>query len=64
MIDWQDLGAACALWLIMESLLPLLAPQRLRELLLQIVLLRDEQLRRYGLIGLLAGAALLWWVRG
>ena len=63
MIDWKDLTAACALWLIFEGMLPTLAPSRFRQLMLQFLLRDDASMRRLGLVSMALGCALLWWVR-
>lgn len=52
--------AALALLLVIEGLLPLIAPGRWRALFLQLLALRDGQLRFMGLLSLSAGLLLLW----
>jgi uncharacterized protein YjeT (DUF2065 family) len=63
MISWQDLGAALALLLIFEGLMPFLSPERWRRTLETIRELNDGQLRNMGLILILIGAVLLYFVR-
>ena len=63
MISWQDLGAALALVLIFEGLLPFLNPERWRQTVELIRGLNDGQLRGMGLILICVGAVLLYVVR-
>ena len=51
--------AACALVLVLEGLLPLLAPQVWREAFRRLIELSDGQLRFVGLISIGVGAILL-----
>lgn len=63
MISWQDLGAAVALVLIFEGLLPFLSPDRWRRTLEAIRGLNDGQLRNMGLVLVSVGAVLLYLTR-
>ena len=54
------LWSALALVLIVEGLLPFLAPGLWRRMLTEMVRLQDGQVRFFGLCCLLAGL-LLWW---
>lgn len=63
MISWQDLGAAVALVLIFEGMLPFLSPERWRRTLEVIRGLNDGQLRNMGLILIVIGGLLLYIVR-
>ncbi|MEQ6437151.1 DUF2065 domain-containing protein [Comamonas sp. w2-DMI] len=59
-MEWSDsLGLALALMLIFEGLMPLFAPQQWRQLFLQLMQLRDGQLRFCGLLCIAAGVILL-----
>ncbi|MHB8473798.1 MAG: DUF2065 domain-containing protein [Gammaproteobacteria bacterium] len=60
---WNDLLAALALLLVMEGILPFLSPKALRKTLQQMSALDDRALRVIGLVSMLAGLALLYWVR-
>jgi uncharacterized protein YjeT (DUF2065 family) len=62
-VAWSDLGAAFALMLVFEGLLPFLFPQGFKQRLLQIREIPEQTLRVMGLISMLAGIALLYWVR-
>ncbi|MBK1691150.1 DUF2065 domain-containing protein [Ectothiorhodospira mobilis] len=63
-MDWTDLLTALALLMVIEGLLPSIHPGGLRRAFLQAAQLPDGVLRVVGLCSLLAGALLLWWVRG
>ena len=52
-----------ALVLIVEGLLPLLAPGLWRRMFSEMLRLRDGQLRFFGLMSIIGGA-LLWWLLG
>lgn len=62
-IHWGDLGAALALLLVLEGLLPFLSPERLKRVLVQINQVDDRTLRTLGLVSILAGLGLLALVR-
>lgn len=53
---------ALGLVFVLEGLLPLLAPAAWRRAFMQLLQLRDGQLRFFGLVAVLAGLALLWLV--
>ncbi|MDX9698572.1 MAG: DUF2065 domain-containing protein [Rhodocyclaceae bacterium] len=55
----STLLAAFALMLVLEGLLPFVAPARWRETFLQLARLRDGQIRFIGLFSMLAGLLLL-----
>ena len=55
--------AALGLALILEGLMPLIAPQDWRRVVAQLMQLKDGQLRFYGLISVVLGL-LLWLVFG
>ena len=58
-MEWQDLFRALALVLVIEGLLPFLAPVRLRQTLLQIAQMDERVLRTVGLISMIAGIVIL-----
>ncbi|MEJ2603525.1 MAG: DUF2065 domain-containing protein [Gammaproteobacteria bacterium] len=62
-MQWSDLWAAFALYLVLEGLLPFASPRSWREALLTIAELDDGRVRRIGLTSMLAGLALLYFVR-
>ncbi len=59
----DSLWAAFALVLVVEGLLPLLAPQVWRESFRKLVELTDGQLRFIGLVSIAAGVAGYWLLR-
>ena len=63
-MDWGDLLAAFALYLIIEGLLPFISPRNWKQSVAMIAELGDKQLRIFGLISMIAGAMLLAFVRG
>jgi uncharacterized protein len=63
-MNWSDLWAAFALYLVLEGLMPFLNPGALKRTLLQIARLDDGTMRIVGLVSMIAGAALLFVVRG
>jgi uncharacterized protein YjeT (DUF2065 family) len=64
MLDWNDLWAAFALYLIIEGLMPFMNPGALKRALLQVANLDDRSMRVLGLVSMIAGAVLLYVVRG
>lgn len=51
---------ALALMLVLEGLLPLVAPQTWRETFKRMIQLKDGQLRFVGLMSIVAGFVLYW----
>ncbi len=52
---------ALGLMLVLEGLMPMVAPTRWRRLFEQLLQLQDGQLRFFGVFLVLLGLALLWW---
>ncbi len=63
-MDWSDLLAAFALFLVLEGLLPFVSPANWRKSLMLLSQFADGQLRFFGLVSILIGAGLLLLVRG
>jgi uncharacterized protein YjeT (DUF2065 family) len=63
-MDWNDLFAAFALYLVIEGLLPFLNPQGWRQSIELIAKLNDRQLRIFGLVSMIAGVFMLAVIRG
>jgi uncharacterized protein len=59
--EW--LIGALALMLIFEGLLPFLSPGQWRQMFLRAAQMHDGQIRFIGLLCLLCGCALLWWLQ-
>lgn len=60
----SDFWAAAALMLVLEGVLPFLAPQRWKESVQSLAQLNDGQLRLIGLACMAVGLLALAWVRG
>ncbi|MFM2060247.1 MAG: hypothetical protein RLY71_4632 [Pseudomonadota bacterium] len=58
-MDIDTIWTALALVMVFEGLMPLLAPQRWRQVFEQVLRLSDGQLRFVGLASVLAGLLLL-----
>ena len=63
-MDWNDLWAACALYLVLEGLMPFANPGGMKRALAQLSQLDERVLRVAGLLSMVAGALLLYLVRG
>ncbi len=48
--------------LILEGLMPMVSPLRWRRLFEQLLQLQDGQIRFFGLVMVIAGLMLVWWV--
>jgi uncharacterized protein YjeT (DUF2065 family) len=59
---WDALGLALALVLVIEGILPLVAPGAWRQMFSRVTELNDGQIRFFGLIAV-AGGALLFWLQ-
>jgi uncharacterized protein YjeT (DUF2065 family) len=62
-VEWADLLAAVAILLVLEGILPFLSPGRSRRVFEQMSRLQDRELRIAGLVGMVAGLGLLFYVR-
>jgi hypothetical protein len=60
---WNDLAVALCLVLIIEGVIPFLAPGRWRKLAVAMADVDDSVVRGLGLASMLAGTALLYFVR-
>ena len=63
-MNWSDLLAAFALYLVLEGIMPFMNPAAMKRALLRFTGLPDAQLRVAGGISMIAGLALLYFVRG
>ena len=61
-MDSDTLWVAAGLVLVFEGLFPFISPGGWRSMFLRIVQLRDGQIRFFGMLSLLAGLALLWYM--
>ncbi|MCS6946344.1 MAG: DUF2065 domain-containing protein [Steroidobacteraceae bacterium] len=62
-VEWSDLFAALALYLILEGLVLFASPAAFKRVLGRLAQLGDGELRRNGLIAVVIGLAVLMWVR-
>jgi uncharacterized protein YjeT (DUF2065 family) len=62
-MDWSDLAAAFALYLVLEGILPFVNPQVLKRVLQALSELGDSTLRVWGLASMIAGVLLLYFIR-
>lgn len=60
---WTDLLAAVSILLVLEGLLPFLNPSGTRRVFEQLARMPERELRVAGLISMLAGLVLLFFVR-
>jgi uncharacterized protein YjeT (DUF2065 family) len=56
----ETLALAFGLMLVLEGLLPLLAPAAWREMFQRVTELNDGQIRFFGLLAVVGGALLFW----
>lgn len=61
-MDSTTFWLAMALVLVIEGFMPFMSPGTWRKTFLQILQLSDGQLRFFGLISLLSGLTLIWWL--
>lgn len=60
---WNDLLVAIALVLIIEGIIPFLAPDKFRQALAQLNQLPDQALRMIGLVCMTLGIIFLYFLR-
>jgi hypothetical protein len=63
-MQWGDLWAAFALYLVLEGLMPFLNPGGMKRTLMQLAQFEERTLRVAGLVSMIAGVLLLYFVRG
>lgn len=56
---WHDLAVAVCLMLVIEGIMPFLAPQRWRKMLLLLDQIDDNTMRIIGLASMLTGTVIL-----
>jgi uncharacterized protein YjeT (DUF2065 family) len=59
---WHDLWVAVALLLVLEGIWPFLSPDSMRQMLLILVQQDNRSLRISGLISMISGVVLLYFV--
>ncbi|HEX9207696.1 MAG TPA: DUF2065 domain-containing protein [Steroidobacteraceae bacterium] len=63
-MNWNDLWAAFALYLVLEGIIPFLSPGGARRTFAALSRLDDRALRLIGLGSMIAGCVALYFVRG
>jgi uncharacterized protein len=58
----ETLALAFGLMLVLEGILPLLAPATWRQMFQRVTELNDGQIRFFGLIAVIGGALLFWFL--
>ena len=61
-LDSESLWVAFGLMLIFEGIFPFVSPQGWRDKMAQLLSLEDGQIRFFGLVCVLAGLLMLWWL--
>lgn len=61
-MNWNDLFTALALVLIIEGMLPFLAPSKLKEVYQSVLSMPEKSLRLLGLGSMVAGLILLFFI--
>lgn len=59
---WQELMIAGCLMLVIEGMLPFISPRRWRLVVLTMLNMSDEQIRKMGFFSMVAGVLLLYLV--
>lgn len=59
---WHDLLVALALLMVIEGIWPFLSPASMRQVMRTLAEQEDRSLRIAGLVSMLSGVALLYWV--
>jgi hypothetical protein len=63
-MNWADLGAALALVLVFEGLIPFISPRGYRNMVQQMAQMPEQMLRNVGLVLIIFGLLLLYLIRG
>ncbi|HSW14685.1 MAG TPA: DUF2065 domain-containing protein [Solimonas sp.] len=58
-MDWSELARAIALVMVIEGIMPFVAPARWRQMMLSVMQLDSRAIRVIGLLSMLAGLLLL-----
>ena len=60
---WHDLLVAGALMLVLEGLLPLLSPKTFKQAMYNASQMKEQEVRWAGLISMVAGALLIYFLK-
>ena len=61
---WTEILTALALVFVIEGMLPFISPSRYRQMVAEVTRLNDSSIRTVGLIVMIVGLLLLYFVRG
>lgn len=61
---WVDLAKAFCLMLVLEGIMPFLAPGRWRNMATLLAQVNDRSMRMMGLLSMLLGAGTLYFING
>ncbi|MBT8066634.1 MAG: DUF2065 domain-containing protein [Gammaproteobacteria bacterium] len=61
---WTEILTALALVFVIEGMLPFISPSKYRQMVAEITRLSDGNIRSVGLVVMIAGLVLLFFVRG
>ena len=61
---WTEILTALALVMVIEGMLPFISPTKYRQVVAEITRLSDNNIRNIGLVVMIAGLLLLFFVRG
>ena len=62
-LNWSDLGAAFAIYFVIEGIAPFVSPPGAKRMWLLMVAVSDRELRVGGLVSMIMGVAILFAVR-
>ena len=60
---WTEILTALALVMVIEGMLPFISPTKYRQMVAEITRLSDNNIRNIGLVVMIAGLLLLFFVR-
>jgi uncharacterized protein YjeT (DUF2065 family) len=60
--DSDTLWVSFGLMLIFEGVFPFMSPQGWRDKMAQLMVLQDGQIRFFGLVCVMVGLLMLWWL--
>jgi uncharacterized protein YjeT (DUF2065 family) len=60
---WDDFGLALALVLVIEGFLPTVNPAGFKRTMRMLTELDERQIRRWGLVLMVIGAVLIYWIK-
>ena len=61
---WTEILTALALVFVIEGMLPFISPSKYRQMMAEVTRLNDSSIRTVGLVVMIAGLLLLYFVRG